>query len=182
MPPYIGTEMRLDDLLTYNKLQSLPESDWRCSMFIGKNDEVQKRRDCIIRLLDFAEGQGILDVVIADTESVGLRESAMISAIFSRPKITYRLVTEPVISEQQEVSTIHYDLQGIVQKSIRTRLSAVSLWHHKWTREPSGALDIYHNPKAAKQIPYRVLEIPNVCQLVPKEMGIMEWTPSRPLV
>ena len=102
--------------------------------------------------------------------------------MFSLPKVTYQLYTEPATGERHKDSdsSIHYDLQGIVQKSIRKRLSAVGVWHHKWTKESFGALDIYHNPLAAKQIPYHVLEMPNVCQLVPKEIGTMEWMPSRP--
>ena len=141
-------------------------------------------RERVIEVIDGAlsqlpDNQPTL-VVIASAEWVGLGEPEMITAMFSYPKITYTLVTEPAVNKQQEDSTIHYDLQGIVQKSIRKRLSAVGVWHHKWTQEPSGALDIYHNPLAAKQIPSHVLEVPNVCQLVPKEMGIMEWMPTRP--
>ncbi len=141
-------------------------------------------RERVIEVIDGAlsqlpDNQPTL-VVIASAKWVGLGESEMLTAMFSYPKVTYTLITEAAINKQQEDSTIHYDLQGIVQKSIRKRLSAVGVWHHKWTQEPSGALGIYHNPLAAKQIPYHVLKVPNVCQLVPKGEGTMEWMPNRP--
>jgi hypothetical protein len=123
-------------------------------------------------------------VVVASTEWVGLDETSMIAAMFSLPKVTHRFYTEPPTGEQQKDATgssIHFELQGIVQKTIRKRLSAVGVWHHKWTPEPAGLLDIYHNPFGARQIPYEVLEQPNVCQLVPKNDGIMEWMPARPI-
>ena len=121
-------------------------------------------------------------VVVASTEWVSLDESSMVAAMFSLPKVTYKLYTEPATGERQKYSdsSIHYELQGVVQKAIRKRLSAVGVWHHKWTHAPSGSLDIYHNPLGVKQIPYKVLELPNVCQLVPKGEGIMEWVPNRP--
>lgn len=122
-------------------------------------------------------------VVIASTEWVGLDESSMMAAMFSLPKVTYRLYTEPATGKQQKDSdsSIHYNLQGVVQEVIRKRLSAVGVWHHKWAQAPSGSLDIYHNPLGARQIPYEVLELSNVCQLIPKGDGIMEWVPNRPL-
>jgi len=121
-------------------------------------------------------------VVVASTEWVGLDESSMMAAMFSLPKVTYKLYTESAVGECQNNSdsSIHYELQGVVQKSIRKRLSAVGVWHHQWTLEPSGTLDIYHNPFRAKQIPHTVLQLPNVCQLIPKGEGIMEWVPNRP--
>ena len=121
-------------------------------------------------------------VVVASTEWVSLDESSMVAAMFSLPKVTYKLYTEPATGERQKYSdsSIHYELQGVVQKAIRKRLSAVGVWHHKWTHAPSGSLDIYHNPLSAKQIPYKVLELPNICQLIPKSEGIMEWIPNRP--
>lgn len=119
-------------------------------------------------------------VVIASTELVGLDERSMMAAMFSLPKVTYTLITEPGASKQQIDSDVHYNLEGIVQKTIRKRLSAVGLWHHNWTKEPSGSLDIYHNPLAAKQIPYSTLEAPNVYQFIPKDEGTMEWMPNRP--
>jgi hypothetical protein len=121
-------------------------------------------------------------VVVASTEWVGLDENLMMAAMFSLPKVTYRLYTEPPTDEQQKDSdsSIHYELQGVVQKAIRKRLSAVGVWHHKWAPEPSGLLDIYHNPLGGRQIPYKVLELPNICQLIPKGEGIMEWVPNRP--
>lgn len=115
-------------------------------------------------------------VVIASTAWVGLDESEMIAAMFSLPKVMFTMGT--AVSKQE--LTAHYDLQGIVQQSIRTRLSAVGVWHHKWTKDPQGALDIYHNPLGARQIPYHVLELRCVCQLVPKCEGTMEWIPNRP--
>ncbi|MBN1693012.1 MAG: hypothetical protein JW845_05600 [Dehalococcoidales bacterium] len=121
-------------------------------------------------------------VVVASTEWVGLDESSMMAAMFSLPKVTYRLYTEPNTIKQQidTDSSIHYDLQGVVQKTIRKRLSTVGVWHHKWTKEPAGSLDIYHNPLAKKQIPYTVLEAPNIYQLIPKGKGTMEWVPNHP--
>jgi hypothetical protein len=118
-------------------------------------------------------------VIIATIELVDLDEFTMMAAMFSRPKVTYKIYKEPTIIEEQELD-IHYDLQGIVKKDIRKRLSAVGLWHHKWINEPSGSLDIYHNPFAVKQIPYQVLESPNIYQLIPKGVGSMEWVPNRP--
>lgn len=115
-------------------------------------------------------------VVIASTGWVGLDEFEMIAAMLSLPKVTFAMGT--AVSKQEP--TVHYSLQGIVQESIRTRLSAVGVWHHKWTKAPQGALDVYHNPLGARQITYRVLELPNVCQLVPKGEGTMEWIPNRP--
>jgi hypothetical protein len=163
----------------------LYDNDWptRCDHTSGGFRNLHER---VIEVIDGAlnqlpDNQPTL-VVIASTEWVGLDESSMMAAMFNLPKVTYTLVTGLAVNnKQQKDSTIHYDLQGIVQKSIRKRLSAVGVWHQKWTQEPSGALDIYHNPLATKQIPYHVLEMPNVYQLVPKEMGTMEWMPSRPL-
>lgn len=121
-------------------------------------------------------------VVVANKDLAGLDETSMMAAMFSLPKITYKLYTEPPRVEQQKDSdsSIHYDLQGIVQKTIRKRLSAVSVWHQKWTQELSGSLDVYHNPLSTKQIPFTVLEAPHVCQLIPKSEGIMEWVPNHP--
>jgi hypothetical protein len=121
-------------------------------------------------------------VVVASTESVGLDEPTVMAAMFSLPKVTYRLYTEPATGERQVDSdtSIHYELQGVVQKVIRKRLSAVGVWYHQWMPEPSGSLDVYHNPLGAKQIPCKILELPNVCQLIPKGEGTMEWVPNRP--
>lgn len=115
-------------------------------------------------------------VVVASTAWVGLDKVGMLAAMFSFPKVTF---TRGTAMNKQELS-VHYDLEGIVQPSIRTRLSAAGVWHHKWTKEPQGSLDVYHNPLGARQIPYHVLELPNVCQLVPKGKSTMEWTPNRP--
>jgi hypothetical protein len=121
-------------------------------------------------------------VVVASTEWVGLNVFSMMAAMFSLPKVTYQLYTEPATGERRKDSdsSIHYELQGVVQKAIRKRLSAVGVWHHKWTQAPSGLLDIYHNPLGARQILYKALEQTNVCQLIPKGEGIMEWVPNRP--
>jgi hypothetical protein len=121
-------------------------------------------------------------IVIASTEWVGLDVSSMMAAMFSLPKVTYKLHTETITDEQQKGidAGIHYDLQGIVQKKIRKRLSAVGVWHHKWTPEPAGSLYIYHNPLTLKQIPSTVLEASNVYQLIHKREGIMKWIPNRP--
>lgn len=115
-------------------------------------------------------------VVIASATWVGLDEFEMIAAMFSLPKVTFTIGT--AVSKQE--LTVHYDLQGIVQPSIRTRLSAVGVWHHKWTKDPQGSLDIYHNPLRAKEISHHILGLPNVCQLIPKGEGTMEWIPNRP--
>jgi hypothetical protein len=157
------------------------DSPTRCdhtsSGFINLYERVIERIDGALEQLP--DNQPNL-VVIASTEWVGLDEFSMMAAMFSPLKVTYKLFTEPATGEQQRDSDVHYDLEGIVQKAIRKRLSAVGVWHHKWAREPSGSLDIYHNPLAAKQIPYSVLEMPNVCQLVPKSEGFMEWMPNHP--
>jgi len=155
----------------------------RCDHSSGGFRNLHER---VIEVIDGALGQ-LPDnqptlVVVASTEWVGLDENSMMAAMFSLPKVTYRLYTEPPTDEQRKDtdSSIHFELQGVVQKAIRKRLSAVGVWHHKWTPELSGLLDIYHNPLGARQIPYKVLELPKVCQLVPKSEGIMEWVPSRP--
>ena len=115
-------------------------------------------------------------VVIVPSVAFGVDEFQMLAVMFSFPKVTYNIDTA---SSKQE-PTVHYDLQGIVQQSIRTRLSAVGVWHHQWTKEPQGSLDIYHNPLRAKEISYHILKLPNVCQLIPEGEGTMEWMPNRP--
>ncbi|MBN1190527.1 MAG: hypothetical protein JXA46_12295 [Dehalococcoidales bacterium] len=154
-----------------------------CSHSSGGFSDLHER---VIGVIDGAlsqlpDNQSTL-VLVASTEWVGLDENSMIAAMFSLPKVTTRFYTEPPTGEQQKDtdSSIHYELQGIVQKTIRKRLSAVGVWHHKWTPEPSGLLDIYHNPLGGRQIPYKVFEHPKICQLIPQSKGIMEWVPSRP--
>lgn len=152
-----------------------------CGFTSGGLSNLRKR---MIEVIDGALGQlpdnqPTLVVIASPGWSLGKNE--MLAAMFSPPKITYKMSTEPVVNKQQEDLTLLYDLEGIVQPAIRTRLSAVGAWHHKWTKEPQGSLEIYHNPLCGKQIPHHALEAPNVCQLVPKERGTMEWTPSRPL-
>ena len=115
-------------------------------------------------------------VIIVPALDFGIDEFQMLAAMFSYPKVTYNIGTS--ISEQK--SEIHYNLQGIVQSSIRTRLSAVGVWHHKWTKEPKGSLDIYHNPLCARQISPDTFTLPMVCQLVPEGEGTMVWIPNRP--
>lgn len=155
----------------------------RCDHSFGGFGNLHERVIAVIdgALNQLPDNQPTL-VIIASKEWVGLDESSMIAAMFSLPKVTYRLYTEPPKVEQQKDtdSSIHYDLQGIVQPKIRKRLSAVGVWHQKWTRESSGSLDVYHNPLAVKQIPFTVLATSNLCQLIPKSEGIMEWVPNRP--
>jgi len=115
-------------------------------------------------------------VVLVPSVPFGIDELEMIAVMFSSPKLTYW--TGVAVGAQEP--TIHYDLQGIVQPSIRRRLSAVGVWHHKWTREPQGSLDIYHNPLGRTEISHHVLALPNVYQLIPKTKGTMEWTPNAP--
>ena len=117
-------------------------------------------------------------VVITSTEWIGLDEFEMLASMFSCPKVTFALGAARTSGEE---TTIHYGLEGIVQQSIRTRLSAVGVWHHRWTPDPQGALDVYHNPLAARNISHQVLQLPNVRQLVPTGEGTMEWTPNRPV-
>jgi hypothetical protein len=118
-------------------------------------------------------------VVIAGEPWVGLDEIEMIAAMFSYTKVAYKFYKGPA-PITPEAPTIYHSLEGIVQQSIRTRLSAVGVWHHKWTKDPEGTLEIYHNPLAAIQIPYHVMESLNVCQLIPKDKDTMEWMPNRP--
>ncbi len=108
-------------------------------------------------------------VILSYAVGLNIDEGDMLASMFSSPKI---IPGRP--------STMYYDLQGIVQEAVRTRLSAVGVWHHKWTKSPKGSMDIYHNPKCAKELPYRLFEIPNVYQLIPETNGIMKWIPSRP--
>jgi hypothetical protein len=115
-------------------------------------------------------------VIIVPALDFGIDELQMLTAMFSFPKVTYNLGTS--ISEQD--SKIHFSLEGIVKPTIRTRLSAVALWHHEWTKEPRGSLDIYHNPLSARQIAPSVFALSGVCQLVPEGEGIMVWVPNRP--
>lgn len=149
-----------------------------CNMFSGV---VQvKLHERVKSVIDEALGQ-LPDteptlVIVAPAIAFGIDEFQMLAAMFSFPKVTYN--TGIALSEQEP--TVHYDLQGIVQESIRTRLSAVGVWHHKWTKDPQGSLDIYHNPLRAKEISHHILELLNVCQLIPKSVGTMEWTPNRP--
>jgi hypothetical protein len=156
----------------------------RCDHSSGGFRNLHER---VIEVIDGALGQ-LPDnqptlVVVASTEWVGLDETTMTAAMFSLPKVTYKLYTKPPTDKQKKEtdSSVHFDLQGIVQQTIRKRLSAVGVWRQQWTPEPSGSLDIYHNPLGARQIPYKVLELPKVCQLVPKSEGIMEWVPNRPM-
>jgi len=149
-----------------------------CSMSWGK--ETKELHERVKSVIDTALGQ-LPDteptlVVVAPAIPFGIDEFQMLAAMFSVPKVTYYQGPAPTKQEPR----VHYDLQGIVQESIRTRLSAVGVWHHKWTREPQGSLDIYHNPLRAREISYHILELPNVCQLIPKGAGTMEWTPNRP--
>jgi len=117
-------------------------------------------------------------VVVAPAIAFGIDEFQMLAAMFSFPKLTIYQGTTPTATKREP--TAHYDLQGLVQQSIRTRLSAVGVWHHKWTKEPQGSLDVYHNPLRAKEISHRVLELPSVYQLIPSGVGTMEWIPNRP--
>lgn len=116
------------------------------------------------------------NLVVVAPLSFDIGQQQMLAAMLSFPKVTIYQSTKPIKQEP----TSHYDLQGIVQKSIRTRLSAVGVWHHKWSKDSQGSLDIYHNPLRAKEISHRILELPNVCQLIPKGVGTMEWVPNRP--
>jgi hypothetical protein len=155
----------------------------RCDCSSGGFENLHERViDVIDRALNQLPNNQPTLVVVASTESVDLDENSMIAAMFSLPKVTYRLFKEPPTGEQQQDSdsSIHYELEGVVQKAIRKRLSAVGVWHHKWALESSGSLDIYHNPLGARQIPYEVLESPNVSQLIPRSEGTMEWVPNRP--
>lgn len=115
-------------------------------------------------------------VIVVPDFDFGIDELQMLTAMFSFPKVTYNLGTS--ISEQD--SKIHYSLEGIVKPTTRTRLSAVALWHHEWTKESKGSLDIYHNPLGARQIAPSVFALSRVCQLVPEREGIMVWVPNRP--
>lgn len=149
-----------------------------CDRFSGvKQIDLHQR---VIKIIDGAlkklpDNQPTL-VVIASTAWVGLNERVMLAAMLSFPKVTVNIGTAP----RKHELTVHYDLQGIVQSSIRTRLGAVGVWKHKWTKDPRGSLDIYHNPLRAREISYHILELPNVCQLIPKGEGTMEWMPKRP--
>lgn len=115
-------------------------------------------------------------VIVVPALDFGIDELQMLTAWFSFPKVTYNIGTS--ISEQK--SELHYSLQGIVRPSMRKRLSAVGVWHHEWTKEPKGSLDIYHNPLCARQISPDTFTLPMVCQLVPEGEGIMKWIPNRP--
>lgn len=122
-------------------------------------------------------------VIIANTEGVGLDEHTMTAAMFSLPKIRYRQYTEPPSIDEgneEEAAEVYLTMQGIVQNGIRTRLSAVGLWHQYWKPEASGALDIYHNPRAAKPIPHEVLARADIYQWVRQGPDAMEWVPKRP--
>jgi hypothetical protein len=149
-----------------------------CNLFFGlMKVELHER---VKEVVDGALGQ-LPDtkptlVVVVPAITFGIDEFQMLTAMFSFPKVTYNTGIAPIEQEP----TVHFDLQGIVQQSIRTRLSAVGVWHHEWTKAPQGSLDIYHNPLRAKEISHGILELPNVCQLIPKGEGTMEWMPNRP--
>jgi len=119
-------------------------------------------------------------VVISDAESVGVDEFGIRIAMFSYPKIRYKIFSEPHPNVQQDEPTLYHDLEGIVQKKTRTRLSAIGTWHLKWIPKMAGTLEIYHNPLTAKKIPRHVFEVPNVYQLIHEEPNIMRWVPELP--
>ena len=167
--------------VTFVRMQNDDLPITACDMTSGNNQIDLRER--VIQVVDGAleqlpDNQPTL-VVIASEPLVGLGEIEMIAAMFSYTKVAYKFykTSTPIKNEEP---TIYYSLQGIVKQSIRKRLSVVGVWHHKWTKDPEGALDIYHNPLAARQIPYHVLELPNVCQLIPKGKDTLEWTPNRP--
>lgn len=149
-----------------------------CSMSwgSGKSDMVDRAKEVIDGALGQLPNTKPALVVLVPSVPFGIDELEMIAVMFSFPKLTFR--TGVAIGAQEP--TIHYDLQGVVQPSVRRRLSAVGVWHHKWTREPQGSLDIYHNPLRRREISHYVLTLPNVHQLIPKAKEIMEWTPNLP--
>ncbi len=170
----INAETIIRVKVTFTKMWD-DEKPTLCSMSWGKeNKELHERVKSVI---DAALGQ-LPDteptLVVVAPAILGIDEFQMLAAMFSFPKVT--IGTAP--SKQEP--TVHYDLQGIVQQSIRKRLSAVGVWHQKWTKEPQGSLDIYHNPLRAREISYQIFELPSVYQLIPKVEGIMEWIPNRP--
>jgi len=115
-------------------------------------------------------------VIIADQTPLELDEFQMTAAMFSFPKITFRRGTQI----EEESSSVYYDLTGIVQQSVRTRISAVGAWHQQWTKEMTRTLTIYHNPLSARPIAPQILKLEGIRQLVPAGNGRMQWTPSAP--
>lgn len=151
-----------------------------CDMSSGVNQiDLHERVKTVIdgSLKQLPDNQPTL-VVIASTAWVGLDVNEMLAAMFSYPKVTFSVGVGPI---KPKDTTVHYSLEGIVQPSIRTRLSAAGVWHHSWARDSTGSLDIYHNPLASKVISPAVFALLNVCQLIPKDEHTMEWTPHRPI-
>ena len=168
----------------FTRLSDKDEST-RCSLDYGVHWDGTHERiiDTVSRALKQLPNTQPTLVIMVPAMPFGLDESQVLTAMFSFPKITFPIVTS-VDDESEKLAKqdtgIHYDLEGIVQPSKRTRLSAIGIWHHQWTNKPCGSLHIYHNPLTAKSIDHRVLQVAGIYQLVPKNNGTMEWIPDRP--
>lgn len=174
---HLGDELIIRIKLKFIKMrdEDLPTE---CSLFSGPErietyESVKQVTDYALRQLP--NTQPTL-VVIADQTALGLDEFQMTAAMFSVPKVTFRRGTHI----EEESSSVHYDLAGIVQHSIRTRISAVGVWHQQWTKKITRTLTIYHNPLAARPIAPELLRLEGITQLVPAGKGRMQWIPSTP--
>jgi len=156
-----------------------------CSLDLGVHCDGTHERiiDTISRALKQVPNTQPTMVIIAPSIPFGIDETQVLTAMFSSPKITFPIYTNVVpenVKNVEENPSIHYDLEGIVQPRLRTRLSAVGIWHQEWTEQPGGSLHIYHNPLTAKAIDPHLLKVAGVYQLIPQNKGTMEWIPEKP--